>query len=234
MRVGRIITFGGAYSNHIYATAFVANELNIPAIGIIRGGETLPLNHTLRSATEWGMELHYVSRTEYRKKREDGFLEKIRRQFGDAYIVPEGGSNALGVKGAAEIMSNVEINFSHVICSVGTGTMMAGILNSVSSDVTVIGYSSLKGGGFLVGDVSNLSNRTHKNWEINLDYHFGGYAKTTVDLMKFMDQFHKEFQIELDPIYNGKMFYGLFEQIKMGAFNKGDMIVSIHCGGIQK
>ncbi|NQY09340.1 MAG: pyridoxal-phosphate dependent enzyme [Flavobacteriales bacterium] len=232
-KIGKLLTFGGAYSNHIFATAWAAHQLGLKSVGIIRGEETLPLNHTLSKAKEWGMEIHYISRTEYRNKNDEEFVNLLKAQFGECFVVSEGGANDLGVKGAEEILQHTDLSFNHVVCSVGTGAMMAGIVNSVREETSVTGYASLKGASFLNEEVARFLKGGHQNWSINLDYHFGGYAKTTDILNDFIEKFEFDFEIKLDRIYNGKMFFGLMERIRNGGFKAGNKIVAIHCGGGQ-
>ena len=229
-----ILTFGGAFSNHIYAAAWACNQLGIPSVGIIRGEETQPLNNIMKSAKNWGMEIKYISRSDYRKKAESKFLDDLKAQYANFHIIPEGGANEIGVRGAEEILSRIEIYYSHIACSIGTGAMMGGLVNSVKHMAKVIGYSSLKGGAFLVDEVRHFVRNNEVGFEISIDYHFGGYAKSTPELEKFIEDFKNDYDIQLDWVYNGKMFYGLFHDILKGKFEKGAKIIAVHCGGIQK
>ncbi len=231
----KILTFGGAYSNHIHATAAAANYEGFESIGIIRREENLPLNETLQFATDQGMKLHYVSRSEYRNKTESDFLENLKNRFGDFYHIPEGGSNALAVEGCMEIKESIDQNYQ-VICSpVGTGGTLAGLIASHDQTVDILGFSALKGEGFLDQEVNNLlSSRTIKSkWKINYDYHFGGYAKIKPELIEFINVFHSKHEIALDPIYTGKMMFGLYDLISKGDFEKGTTIIALHTGGLQ-
>ena len=230
----RLLTFGGAYSNHIYATAAAAHELGWKSIGIIRGEETLPLNHTLTFAKSRGMQLEYVSRADYRKKHEPEFIQKLQDQFGDLYLIPEGGTNELAVKGVSEFARQLEreVDFDNVCLSVGTGGTLAGMIEGLPQSKKVIGFSSLKGGEFLDGEIKKYTDKKG-NWEIIHDYHFGGYAKTTPALIQFSEQIEKQFNLQLDPIYTSKMMFGILDLLKKRYFRSGSVILAIHTGGQQ-
>lgn len=234
-----LLTFGGAWSNHIYATAAAARHFGFNSIGIIRGEKHTPLNATLCFAESCGMQLHYISRTEYRKKHEAQYLQKLEQQFGDVYILPEGGSNALALQGCEEIVAEIndEIDqpFDVICCASGTGATLAGLVKTLRPEQFAIGFSALKGGEFLHDEVRNfLGDKTPTtNWHIETAYHFGGYAKIDDALINFMRQFQAEYGFALDAVYTGKMFYGLFERIKNKTFKPGSRIVAIHSGGLQ-
>lgn len=236
--VNTLLTFGGAYSNHIYATAAAANESGLKSIGVIRGEElaSKPLNKTLRFAQEQGMNLKFVSREKYRQKASSSFLDELEKEFGGFYLLPEGGTNELAIKGCEEIVDN-EIKAFDVICTcVGTGGTISGIITAAHPAQKVIGFSALKG-GFLKDEVENLlydyHQRTYDNWAIEEGYHFGGYAKSNQELISFIDDFEANHQIPLEPVYTGKMMFGLFDLIKKNVFKKGIIIVAIHTGGLQ-
>jgi len=228
-----LLTFGGAFSNHIYAVAAAAHELGMTSIGIIRGEETHPLNPTLTFAKASGMKIHYVSREVYRNKTTTSFIEQLHDQFGDFYLIPEGGTNELAVKGCVEFgkQLNEEVEFDYLCVPVGTGGTIAGIINGVSESKKIIGFPSLKGAAFLEEEIKKYSQR--KNWHLVYDYHFGGYAKITKELMEFMDQFEKQFNVPLDPIYTSKMMFGTIDLIKKKFFEPGSTILVIHTGGLQ-
>jgi len=234
LRKNTLLTFGGAYSNHTYATAAAAHALGLKSIGIIRGEETLPLNHTLTFAKSRGMELYYVSRADYRMKHEPEFIQKLQDQFGDFYLIPEGGTNALAVKGVAEFARQLdyEVDFDYVCLSVGTGGTLAGVIEGLSDSKKIIGFSSLRGGEFLEEEIRTYTDK-NGNWEIIHDYHFGGYAKTTLALIQFIEQIEKQFNLPLDPVYTSKMLFGVFDLLKNGFFKKGSTILLVHTGGLQ-
>ncbi len=228
-----LLTFGGAYSNHIYATAAAADELKLKSIGIIRGEETLPLNPTLSFAKASGMQLLYVSREAYRNKTETSFMEQLHKQLGDFYLIPEGGTNELAVRGCAEFAEqlNREVNFDYLCLPIGTGGTIAGMIEGLDESKKIIGFPVLKGANFLEDEIRKYTSK--KNWQLVYDYHFGGYAKVTKELMEFMDQFEREFNIPLDPIYTSKMMFGIMDLVKKKFFESGSVILAIHTGGLQ-
>jgi len=225
-----LLTFGGAYSNHIAATAFAAQEKGLISIGIIRGEEHLPLNPTLRFAIENGMKLHYVSRSYYRQKTSANFLEKLNIQFGNFYLIPEGGSNELAIMGATEILDSNDTQ-DYICCAVGTGGTMAGIINASNDKQTVIGFPAIKGFKQLKKYVINRTNSTNGIF-IN-DYVGNGYAKINNDLVEFINEFNVLHSIPLDAIYNGKMFMGILDLVAKDYFLKGSKILAVHTGGLQ-
>ena len=238
-----LLTFGGAYSNHIAATAAAGKENGFETIGIIRGEKHEPLNPTLQFASDCGMQLHYVSREVYKTKSTPEFNNSLTQQFNNFYLIPEGGSNLLAVKGCSEILNSVEEKFDFVCCACGTGTTLAGLILSLNKNQKAIGFSSLKGGEFLVDDIqkqlNNYSLHYSKtiafadNWSVNSDYHFGGYAKTTEQLIAFKKDFEAQQNIELDYVYTSKMMFGIFDLIAKRHFPEGSKILAIHTGGIQ-
>lgn len=232
-----LLTFGGAYSNHIYATAAAGKRLNYQTIGVIRGEPHTPLNPTLQFATDCGMQLQYVDRETYRQKTSRIFIDSLHEQYGNFYLLPEGGSNVLALKGCAEIINEIDIPFDHVCVACGTGATLAGLISTLSGNQKATGFSVLKGGDFLTKEVASLHKQSGINppcsWQINTNYHFGGYARTSEALWEFIARFKQDFGIELDAVYTGKMFYGLFDLIKKGYFKIGTRIVAIHTGGLQ-
>ncbi len=228
-----LLTFGGAYSNHIYSTAAAAHELGLKSIGIIRGEEAVPLNPTLSFAKASGMQLHYVTREAYRNKTEASFIEQLHSQFGNFYLVPEGGTNELAVKGCVEFATQLrsEVDFDYLCLPVGTGGTIAGLAEGLSESKKIIGFPALKGATFLEEEIKKYTLK--KNWQLVYDYHFGGYAKVTKELTEFMDQFESEFNIPLDPIYTSKMMFGVMDLIKKKSFEPGSRILTIHTGGLQ-
>ena len=229
--VETLITFGGAYSNHIAATASAGKEFGFKTLGFIRGEEQLPLNSTLTYAKSCGMEFRYLSRTEYRLKEEAEFLNSLLENEKAYYLIPEGGTNDLAVKGCEEIVADLNINFDYVCCAVGTGGTISGIINSLKSHQKAIGFPALKGGGFLKDEIAKYA--TNSQWELNLDYHFGGYAKVKTELIDFMNSFKANHQIPLDPVYTAKMLFGTWDLIEKDYFRVGSTIIVVHTGGLQ-
>lgn len=234
-----LLTFGGAYSNHIHATAAAAREVGFQSIGIIRGEEVKPHNPTLSFAKDCGMHLHFVSRDQYRAKTDPSFIQTLRDLFGDFYLIPEGGSNELAVKGVVEFAEIVNaLSFDYLCVPVGTGGTLAGLVAGIAPDRKLIGFSALKGGTFLKKDVSRLlqkvnDKQTDRAWHIDVDFHFGGYGKVTDELLQFLYAFEQQQGFRLDPIYTGKMIYGVFQWIKEDLFPRGATILAIHTGGLQ-
>ena len=232
-----LLTFGGAYSNHIAAVAAAGHLLGFKTIGIIRGEElekdihiTLLKNPTLRYAVSKGMKLKFVSREEYRRKSTAEFIENLRTQLGDFYLLPEGGTNEFAVKGCGEILSEEDKEFDHICCPVGTGGTIAGIINSAQPHQTVLGFPALKG-NFLSEEISRFT--TSENWKLITDYHFGGYGKVSAELINFINEFSNKYHIPLDPVYTGKMFFGIFDLVEKGAFPQNSRILAVHTGGLQ-
>jgi 1-aminocyclopropane-1-carboxylate deaminase len=227
----KLITFGGAYSNHIAATASAGKEFGFKTIGFIRGEEQLPLNSTLSYAKSCGMEFRYLSRTDYRLKEDAEFLNSILKNEKEYYLIPEGGTNELAVKGCEEITADLRVDFDYICCAVGTGGTISGIINSLKKHQKAIGFPALKGGDFLKVEIAKYT--TNRQWELNLEYHFGGYAKVKPELINFMNSFKAQHQIALDPVYTAKMLFGLWDLIEKDYFRAGSTIIVVHTGGLQ-
>ncbi len=245
----RLVTFGGAYSNHIHATAAAGHRFGLETFGLIRGEERSPLNPCLADATAWGMRLQYVSRADYSKRHSPDFQAWLSKKL-DAYVIPEGGSNIEGAKGmriVGEVLSQ-ELNddFTSICLASGTGTSLAGVAAGVKESCSVYGFSVLKGQGGLVQDVGRyyrmLKEESHKqgeqkmpeNWRVITGFHAGGYAKRLpVHLQEFWKEFETETGIPLDPVYTLKMFWGICCLVRQGFWKKGSRIVAIHSGGLQ-
>ncbi|MBO3117015.1 1-aminocyclopropane-1-carboxylate deaminase/D-cysteine desulfhydrase [Winogradskyella sp. DF17] len=228
-----LLTFGGAYSNHIASTAYAGKQSGLKTIGIIRGADLhnkIDHNPTLSFAKENGMKLHFVRREAYRRKDQQEFLDKLKSQFGEFYLLPEGGTNTLAVKGCEEILIKEDYDYDFICCAVGTGGTIAGIINSAQTQQKVLGFPALKG-DFIRNDIRKFAQQ--KNWEIITDYHFGGYAKINADLISFINRFKAKYGIPLDPIYTGKMMYGILDLMERGFFPKDAKILAIHTGGLQ-
>ncbi|MEN9655396.1 MAG: 1-aminocyclopropane-carboxylate deaminase [Bacteroidota bacterium] len=228
-----LLTFGGAYSNHIAAVAYAGKENGFQTIGIIRGDELadkIASNPTLKFAQECGMQFEFVSREAYRLKTEAAFLEQLEEQYGSFYLVPEGGTNAFAIKGCEEILTNEDTVFDYIGCAIGTGGTISGIINSALSHQKVLGFPALKG-EFLQDEIRNFVH--NDNWELITDYHFGGYAKVNDELIAFINWFFEQTQIPLDPVYTGKMVFGIFDLITKNYFPENSKILLIHTGGLQ-
>lgn len=231
-----LLTVGGAYSNHLYATAAAGQACGFRIIGVVRGEPHAPLNPTLQFASEQGMQLHYVSRDAFRQRHQAAFLETLSRQFGRHYYLPEGGTNVLAVRGCAEIVPP-EPTFDYVTCCVGTGGTLAGIAASTAGRTQVLGFSALKGSEFLQEEVDRLTQgycgRAYDHYRLIHDYHFGGYARATPALVDFINTFYRTTGVPLEPIYTGKMLYGLYDMVRQGYFPPESRLLAVHSGGLQ-
>lgn len=228
-----LLTFGGAFSNHIAAVAAAGELFNFKTIGIIRGEELeskIEENPTLQFARDASMELRFVSRATYRDKADDAFLNILQQELPNAYIIPEGGTNDLAVKGCEEILMEQDQIFDVISCPVGTGGTISGIINSALPHQKIIGFPALKG-DFLSSEISKFAKQN--NWGLNTYYHFGGYAKINEQLVAFLNNCHKNYGIKFDPIYTGKMMYGLMDLIDKDYFKPNTKILAIHTGGLQ-
>lgn len=233
-----LLTFGGAFSNHIAATAAAGKISGFKTIGIIRGDElgkdvtkTLSQNETLRNAYENGMQFKFITREAYRNKTSEAFINQLKKEFGDFYLVPEGGTNELAVQGCEEILTNEDEKFNYICCAVGTGGTISGLINSAKKHQKVIGFPALKG-DFLVDEIQPYV-KGSENWSLQTDYYFGGYGKYNEELIRFINEFKEQTTILLDPIYTGKMLFGILDLVAKGAFPVGSKILGIHTGGLQ-
>ena len=233
-----LLTFGGAFSNHIVATAVAGTLRGFRTIGIIRGDElgkdvakTLANNSTLRKASESGMKFEFISREYYREKTRPQFIETLQEKHGDFYSIPEGGTNELAIKGCEEILTTEDSQFDYICSCVGTGGTISGIINNAKDHQKVLGFPALKG-DFLENEILKYAKK-QENWELIKEYHFGGYGKYTDELIHFINRFKSETDIPLDPIYTGKMMFGVLDMIKKNRFLNGSKILIIHTGGLQ-
>ncbi|GIM97628.1 1-aminocyclopropane-1-carboxylate deaminase/D-cysteine desulfhydrase [Paractinoplanes toevensis] len=201
-----LLTFGGAFSNHLLATAAAGHHFGFATVGIVRGEEHLPLNPVLARATALGMTLAYLDRASYREKAETG----LREAYGDFFLIPEGGANAYALRGCSEIVPEIDRDFDVLCCSSGTGATLAGVATALKAHQRAVGFSALKG-DFLAGDVARLqAGRLTANWSIDNRFHFGGFAKRDATLTAFVEDFEARHGIALDPVYEGKMMFGIF------------------------
>jgi 1-aminocyclopropane-1-carboxylate deaminase len=228
-----LLTFGGAFSNHIAAVAAAGKEQGFKTIGIIRGEELINGfgdNPTLNFAAECGMQFDFIARDEYSKKTEQNFISQLNAKWGDFYLIPEGGTNAFAIKGCEEILTQEDGIFDYVACAIGTGGTILGIINSAFRYQKILGFPALKA-DFLQDEIRNFVQ--NENWELITEYHFGGYAKVNDELIAFINWFFEQTQIPLDPVYTGKMVFGVFDLINKNYFPENSKILLIHTGGLQ-
>lgn len=228
-----MVSMGGAYSNHLHALAYTGKMLGLKTQGWVRGEQSEELTPTLRDAVQWGMELKFFSRSEYRMLRQYKNWWELPGMQARQYWLPEGGAQALALGGVAELVREITIPYDVLCVPCGTGTTLAGVIRAVPGNVFVLGISALKNAGFLIEDVSALLSCSSNNWTVNLDYHFGGFAKVNAELIAFIDDFEKKTAIPLEPVYTGKMMYAVYELIKKHYFKPGQRIIALHTGGLQ-
>ena len=229
----KVLTFGGAYSNHIVATAFAAHLCGFESLAIIRGEELAqrPLNSTLMTAQQLGMQLEFINREDYRQKNSVAFLEQLQIRYPEHYVIPEGGTNALAIQGCKEILTPTDLTrFDLICCAVGTGGTLTGLIEASAEHQQVLGFSALKG-DFLTQDIQQWT--TKRNWRLTDEFCQGGYAKTTAELMQFIQQFEAQHQIALEQVYTGKMLLGIEKMLQRGDIAKDQRILIIHTGGLQ-
>ena len=228
-----LLTFGGAFSNHIASVAFAGKEHNFKTIGIIRGDELqdkIHENPTLKFAQENGMQFEFVSRCNYSNKENPEFLEGLKQKFGSFYLIPEGGTNDLAVKGCEEILNEEDSQFDYICCAVGTGGTISGLINSALPNQKILGFPALKG-DFLREEICKFAKTD--NWQLITDYHFGGYGKVNLELINFINNFSECNKILLDPVYTSKMVFGVIDLIDKNYFPDNSKILIIHTGGLQ-
>ncbi|WP_031435946.1 1-aminocyclopropane-1-carboxylate deaminase/D-cysteine desulfhydrase [Methylobacter tundripaludum] len=245
-----VISMGGAYSNHLHALAYAGKVLGLKTIGLVRGEQPETLTPTLQDMKKWGMELKFVSRAEYRQLRHYKCWHAPHQLPADLrhthhpwrylpglkprqYWLPEGGAQTLALKGVAELVAEIGIPYDTLCVPCGTGTTLAGIIEAVPEHVSVLGFAALKNAGFLTAEVAAMLSQSRNNWQINLDYHFGGFAKTNTELNAFIEDFELKTTIPLEPVYTGKMMYAIYDLIKKHYFRPGERIIAVHTGGLQ-
>ena len=228
-----LISMGGPYSNHLHALAYVGYQLGIQTTGLIRGERPQHESATLSDLRQWGMQLKFVSRDEFSKLRQYREPEPGPSIGMNGFWITEGAANSLALPGVKEILSDVELEYDTLTVSCGTGTTLAGLAGALPPDKSVLGFATLKGGEFLETDINRLLTSSQKNWFIDHNYHFGGFAKKNNQLIDFIDEFQMYCNIPVDSVYNGKMLFGLFQLIGTDFFQKEHKIIALHTGGLQ-
>ncbi len=231
-----ILTFGGAYSNHLAATAYAGKVLQLKSIGIVRGEKPEQLSHTLQQCLHDGMQLKFISRQLFAKKENAAFINELKAEFGECNIIPEGGYHPLGAKGAALIMDLIkDNNYTHICTASGTATTLAGLLIAATPSQQIVSFPVLKGITDNKTRIKELTgnNNDFENLMILDNYHFGGYAKKTQELISFMNHCWLQHGLPLDFVYTAKMFFGIIDCIRNDRFEKGSKILCLHTGGLQ-
>jgi 1-aminocyclopropane-1-carboxylate deaminase len=228
-----VISMGGTYSNHLHALAYAGNFLGLRTIGIIRGEAPTPLTPTLQDIESWGMELRFVTRSDYRQYRQYKDWHDLPGITPNQYWLPEGGANNLAMKGISELVNEIDIPYDSLCVACGTGTTLAGLIQAAPRQTSVVGFATFKNADFLATDIQSLLNDEFHNWELFQNYHFGGFANHNPDLALFMRNFEDKTIIQLEPVYTGKMLYGLYDLVAKGYFKPGQRIIAVHTGGLQ-
>jgi 1-aminocyclopropane-1-carboxylate deaminase len=234
-----ILTFGGAYSNHIFSTAAAAAETRLKSIGIIRGERIEPLNDTLAFAEQQGMQLQFVSREEYKNKTDASFIESLKNSYGDFFLIPEGGTNEFAVKGCEEFAREklAKLSFDALMLPVGTGGTMTGIISGLNGSKEILGISVLKNGEFLCGEIKNqlekYSGKEYGNWSVLTSYDHGGYAKVTKELLDLVRAMNNQHNLPLETVYTGKLIWAALAETERGRFSRGTSVLALHTGGLQ-
>lgn len=230
-----LISMGGAWSNHLHALAYTGAMLGLKTAAFIRGERPPQFSPSLQDMQTWGMQLDFVSRQDFQKLREYKHWHSLPHMPSDAYWIPEGGSAALALAGVGELVHEITLDYDYLAVPCGTGTTLAGLLQQTPAQASVIGFAALKNSGFLEAEVCELLNGSipAASWQINANYHFGGFAKSTRELQQFMQQFEALTAIALEPIYTGKMLFGIYDLVRQGYFKRGERIIALHTGGLQ-
>ncbi|MEP6584153.1 MAG: pyridoxal-phosphate dependent enzyme [Ginsengibacter sp.] len=228
-----IITFGGAWSNHLAAAAYACEKTGLESMGFVRGEKPAAMSYTLRFCIQHRMKLEFLSRDLYKKIADSDFLDMLTEKYGEHTLIPEGGFAIQGSKGSQQIAHFVGQKYTHICCPVGTGTTFAGLINGCNDDAVVIGFSALKNLKDIADRLKKLNVDETKKLFFNCDYHFGGYAKKTDELISFMNNFYHHNKIPLDFVYTGKMMFGVIDLVDKNYFPAGSNILCIHTGGLQ-
>lgn len=238
LRLGKhtLCSMGGVYSNHLHALAYTGQLLGLSTLGLIRGECPDPLNPTLRDLQAWGMQLNFLSRGDYRELRQYRDDDALPNLPSDGYWLPEGGASRLALKGVAEIIHEIDMDYDHLVVGCGTGTTLAGLIAAAPPKTSVLGVAALKGAAFLIDEVKHLlpeQSCQSVSWEILLDYHHGGFAKTSTPLQTLIEEVQAHHQLPLEPIYTAKTLFAIYDLLHQGFFKSGHRIMMIHTGGLQ-
>ena len=228
-----IASFGGPYSNHLVALAFVAKENNLKSTGYVRSNEGEPITHTLQEALNYGMELIFLGRSTFQEKKAFLLVPPLKQEDSTIYYIDEGGYGILGTKGAATIMSEAALHYDYVVCAVGTGTMIAGLINASRATQKIIGICILKNECTIYEEINTLVEDTNKPYTLLHAFHQGGYAKTTLSQIEFMNELWDFAQIPTDIVYTSKVLIAVAQLVKENYFASNSKVLVIHSGGLQ-
>ncbi|WP_448549035.1 1-aminocyclopropane-1-carboxylate deaminase/D-cysteine desulfhydrase [Thalassotalea fusca] len=237
--INKLLSFGGAYSNHIHALAYAAYTQGFSSHAIIRGESSYQDNYTLTWARNWGMTLTFVDRATYRRRNEPEYLAALSKQYPDHQIIPEGGSNQAALMGVGEVLDELVQQldgYDTLICPVGSGGTIAGLVKADNNKHQILGIPVLKHNGYLVHEIELLLGEQYQHcdqWQLLDDFHCGGYGKFSADDLLQMQAFYQQCKLPIEPMYSGKMVLALLSLIRSGHFTRGHRIVLLHTGGIQ-
>lgn len=235
--VTRVLSFGGAWSNHLHALAFAGRQSGLATLGLVRGEPGSTRTPTLQDCLDWGMTLHFLSRADYRRRHEPAYVAELAARFGPCAVIPEGGSNALAVRGVAELVAEIQAPFDVVACAVGSGATLAGLAAGAPEGAQVLGIAVLKQGAYLEpvvrGLLADAGYPSRDNWQLLTGFHGGGYAKVGPELRAFCADVFTHTGLVLEPVYTGKLFFAVDGLLRSGHFAPGTRLVLVHTGGLQ-
>lgn len=239
-KVPHIISFGGGFSNHLHALGYCCHKLDIQFTAIVRGNYSQNLSPMLQDLRDWNTDIHYVDRKTYQLRTDSNYLATLQQQHASALLIPEGGSQLQALQGVKEIIDELQSQYDFILAPVASGGTLAGLITGLAetsqqSGCQVLGIGVLKGQGYLEQLVSDLlpDEGQMKNWQINHDHHFGGYAKFNEDLIEFCHEFAQQTNIAIEPVYSGKLFFALRKLMAREYFPQGSRILVLHTGGLQ-
>jgi 1-aminocyclopropane-1-carboxylate deaminase len=238
--INRLVSFGGAWSNHLHALAAVGAEQGFATVGIVRGADQGAESATLADARRWGMQIVRVSREEYRRRYAADYLAQLQQEYAPCLVIPEGGASTEGARGCmgiAGLIRTAAPAMRHILVPVGTGTTLAGLVAGLDSAYEVTGVAALKGATDLEQRTGQLLERMAADdcarWQILHAYHCGGFARASSDLREFILAFEAVHGVALDPVYTGKMLYAVHQRLRSGEYAATAPLLAVHTGGLQ-
>ncbi|WP_082768949.1 1-aminocyclopropane-1-carboxylate deaminase/D-cysteine desulfhydrase [Paraglaciecola hydrolytica] len=229
-----IVSFGGGFSNHLHALAYCCKQLNIKFTAIVRGDYRANPSPMLQDLSQWQSDIHYVDKLTYQRREKPEYLALLQKEYPDAMIIPEGGSNTLALQGVAEIVNELSGHYDYIVAPVASGATLAGLIHAThQTSCKILGIGVLKGEGYLEELVQQLLPQSYGHWSINHEYHCGGYAKSNIELRDFCRDFYQQTQVDIEPVYSGKLFFALRHLIQQAYFPVNSRILALHTGGLQ-